>query len=109
MLLLLARQKCKEAIPAFCKRGVSHPGYHCLLNKCGYASYTHAENELVFAGEYGEAPNDESLIAIGDLSDQYDEPQLIKLKKEWRDLCTKKVSEAILELDDLIKKYKDVL
>jgi hypothetical protein len=93
-----------EPVPAFCKRDVSHPGYHCLFNKCRYASYTHAENELSFTGEYGEVPNEESFIAIEDLSDQYDEPQITELKKEWRDICSRKISEATLELEDLLKK-----
>lgn len=94
--------EAKDTVPFFCERGTNHPGYHCLLNGCKYVSFTHAENELAFAGENGEVPNCNALIAIPDLSDKCEVAAIIEHKKKWHEICLKKVSEATSELEELL-------
>ena len=95
----LISEKDEDRKPGFCNYDIGHPGYHCLINKCKYFSFTSAEKELAYSGDYGEIMAD---ISIRDMSDMFGPGIVNDLERKWEKICIAKIEEATNDLNNLL-------
>lgn len=99
----------KDEIPEFCKYGVKKPGFHCMENKCKQVVYTDAPYELAYSDNVGEVIGKDSWIGFGgDMEfETLDETVISNLKKQWENVCKRKIKEAYNEyMQEQVKKNK---
>lgn len=84
--------------PDFCQNKGEYVSYHCLFNKCPYASFTSCENTLCYIGP--DSSMEEGILFGGDMEEGNADVGV----DQWREIAIAKINEAYEEFMKLKNK-----
>lgn len=89
----------KGSVPEYCLYGPGHPGSHCFGEQCKYMSCTLCPNELAYGGPTGLVEHFEHCAGFGGsmCPEDADEETERFLIEKWKEICVKKIDEALRE------------